>query len=349
MNTTMLRLSILLLPAVLYGCAVSEAPAVTAEQSVPVRVAEVELALLDVSLRAVGAVAPRDEVRLSFKTPGVIASIDVHEGDQVRAGQVLAVLEQTEVEAAVRQAEAATAKARRDLDRAHALFADGVATREQVQDLTTALQMAVASQEAAQFNARFTRIVAPADGVVMRRLGEPRELVAAGQPLLVVGMTGRGWVIRAALTDRDVVRVHVDDEAMVSLDAYPQYEFAGFVTKIAAAADPATGTYQMEVLVDPGDVALVQGLVARVQVHDGREEARPVVPVTALLEADGGRAVVFLVDSQRLIARRLLVTTGRFAGDRVEISAGLSAGERVVIEGAAYLRDGDAVRVLGAG
>jgi len=347
MNSTNRMVPVLMLLIVGGGCAVREAPAVTAEQSVPVRVAAVENALLDVSLRAVGAVAPRDEVRLSFKTPGVIASIDVREGDAVREGQVLAVLEQAEMNAALRQAEAAAAKAQRDLDRARALFADGVATREQVQDLTTALQMARASQDSADFNAKFTRITAPADGVVTRRLGEPRELVAAGQPLLVVGVTSRGWVVHASLADRDVVRVAIDDEAVVELDAYPGRSFLGRVTRIAAAADAGTGTYQLEVLVDPDDARLIQGLVARVQVHDGREAARPVVPLTALLEADSGKAVVFVVDPQRLVARRVLVATGRFAGDRVEISQGLTAGERVVVEGAAYLREGDAVRVLG--
>lgn len=349
MNTTVVRVPLMVLSVFLCGCAVREAPAITAEQSVPVRIARVESALLDASLHAVGTVAPRDEVRLSFKMPGVIASIEVHEGDLVRQGQVLAELEQAEMDAAVRQARSATAKAQRDVDRARALFADGVATREQLQDLTTAFQMARASQDSAEFNARFTRIEAPADGVLMRRLGEPHELVAAGQPLLVVGVTSRGWVIHASLTDRDVVRVHARDRATVALDAYPDREFVGSVTKIAAAADPATGTYRMEVLLEPGDAHLMQGLVARVEVRDGREEARPVVPMTALLEADGGKAVVFMVDPQTLVARRLVVTTGRFAGDRVEISRGLSLGDRVVVEGSAYLRDGDAVRVLGAG
>ena len=245
------------------------------------RIAQVELLSLDDSLHAVGVVAPRDEVRLSFKTGGVVASIEVQEGDAVREGQVLAMLEQDEMDATLRQVRIATAKAQRDLDRARALYADGVATQEQVQDLTTALQMARATQDSAEFNARFTRIVAPADGVVMQRLAEPRELVAPGQPLLRVGMTSRGWVVKAALTDRDVVRVRADDEATVFLDAYPTHELPGRVTKIAAAADPATGTYEMEVLVEPGEVRLVSGLVARAQVRDGRESARPAVPLAA--------------------------------------------------------------------
>lgn len=335
-----------LLAACLAGCIASDAPATPAEQAVPVRIAQVELLSLDDSLHAVGVVAPRDEVRLSFKTGGVVASIDVQEGDTVREGQVLAVLEQAEMDATLRQVRIATAKAQRDLDRARALYADGVATQEQVQDLTSALQMARANQDSAEFNARFTRIEAPADGVVMQRLAEPRELVAPGQPLLRIGVTSRGWVVKASLTDRDVVRVRVDDRASVFLDAYPASELPGRVAKIAAAADPATGTYEMEVLVEPGEVRLVSGLVARTQVRDGRESARPAVPLTALLEADSGKAVAFVVDRQRLLARRVVVSIGRFAGDRVEVTGGLELTDAVVVEGAAYLRDGDTVRIL---
>lgn len=346
MNIAIKLLPSFLLAAWLAGCVASDAPATPAEQSVPVRIAQVELLSLDDSLHAVGAVAPRDEVRLSFKTGGVVASIEVQEGDAVREGQVLAMLEQDEMDATLRQVRISTAKAQRDLDRARALYADGVATQEQVQDLTTALQMARATQDSAEFNARFTRIEAPADGVVMQRLVEPRELVAPGQPLLRVGMTSRGWVVKVALTDRDVVRVRVDDEATVFLDAYPTHEFPGRVAKIAAAADPATGTYEMEVLVEPGEVRLVSGLVARAQIRDGRESARPAIPLAALLEADSGKAVVFVIDRQRLLARRTVVSTGRFAGDRVEITGGLETTDVVVIEGAAYLRDGDSVRIL---
>ena len=337
-------LSVALLAAA--GCGVGEAPATPAEVEVPVRLADVGKLPLDVSLRAVGVVAPRDDVRLSFKAPGIVAAVHVREGDEVRAGQLLAELEQAEMDAALRQARAGAAKAQRDLDRARALFADGVATEEQVQDLTTALQMAKASLDSAEFHARFTRIEAPEDGVVLSRLGEPREMVSPGQPLLVLGVTSRGWVVEAAIADRDVVRVKVGDEATVELDAFPGRAFRATVSTIAAAADPATGTYRMKATVEADGARFVQGLVARVRVRDGRREAKPVVPLTALLEADSGRAVVFVVDPAALVARRTMVSTGRFAGEMVEITQGLDGTEKVVVEGAAYLQDGDRVRLV---
>ncbi|HXV40740.1 MAG TPA: efflux RND transporter periplasmic adaptor subunit [Steroidobacteraceae bacterium] len=330
----------------LAGCGNGQQPA--AEQAAaPVRVAVVETAPATASLRAVGAVAPADEVRLSFKSGGVVRSIEVQQGERVRAGQLLATLLQDEVAAAVTQARAVADQAARDLERGRALLADEVATREQVEGLTTANAVAQAQLRTALFNARHARIEAPADGVVLRRLAEPDELVAAGQPVLVVGNTGGGWIVRAALSDRDVVRVQEGQAAEVTLDAFPGRRFSGRVTEIAAAADPQTGTYEMKLAVDPAGARFVQGLVAKVVIAGDESESVAVVPVTSLLEADGSEATVFVV-AESGIAKRVAVQTGRLLGERVEVLGGLVPGDRVVTEGAAWLDDNDAVRVLDA-
>lgn len=318
-----------------------------ARPAAPVRVAMVETAPATESLRAIGVIAPADEVRLAFKTGGLIRAIHVEQGERVRQGQLLATLADDEVASAVAQAQALADKAERDLERGRALLADEVATREQVEDLATARSVANAALRSALFNARHARIEAPADGVVQRRLAEPDELVAAGQPVLVVGNTGAGWIVRTALTDRDVVRVQSGSTAEVTLDAFPDKRFAATVTEISAAADPDTGTYEMELAIDPQGERFVQGLVAKVVIADPDAASVPVVPVTALLEADGRAALVFVVAEG--VAKRVSVRTGRLLGERVEVVAGLAPGDRVVTEGAAWLDDNDAVRVLDGG
>jgi RND family efflux transporter MFP subunit len=319
-------------------------PAVPA--ATPVRVATVETAAAADLLRAVGYVAPADEVRLAFKTGGIVRAIHVDQGERVRRGQLLATQADDEVAAAVTQARALADQADRDLERGRALFADEVATREQVEDLSTARAIADASLRAAEFNARHARIEAPADGIVLQRLAEPNELVAAGQPVLVVGNTGSGWIVRAALVDRDVVRVQAGMTGEVTLDALPGRVFRATVVEVAAAADPATGTYEMKLALEAGDARLVQGLVAKVTLAGPRPEPVPVVPVTALLEADGGDATVFVVGTGNAVVRRVPVRLGRLVGERIEVLGGVAPGDRVVTEGAAWLSDGAAVRVL---
>ena len=98
-------------------------------------------------------------------------------------------------------------KARRDLERGRRLRVDEVATEEQVENLTTAYNVARANLRTARFNAQFARIEAPADGIVFERLVEGGELVQPGQPVVVLGATGSGWVVRIGLADRDAVRI----------------------------------------------------------------------------------------------------------------------------------------------
>jgi RND family efflux transporter MFP subunit len=311
----------------------------------PVRVAEPVAAPLDDAVRAVGVLGPKDEARLAFKTGGVIEAIRVDEGAAVKAGQVLAYVRQTEVGASVEQARQAAEKAERDLNRGKALFADGVATEEQVQDLTTAYRVASAAQRSAEFNAAYARIVAPADGVVLRKLAQANELVQAGQPVLVVGAQTRGWVVRLGLADRDVVRFRVGDPARVEFDAFPGHGFDGTVSNLASSADPQTGTFTVEVQLEPRGVRFVQGLVARVSLSPHDTQVAQVLPITALIEANGSEASVFVLDARSSAVHRVAIRIGRLRDGAVEVLGGLAPDARVVVDGAAFLVDGEAVRV----
>ena len=213
---------------------------------------------------------------------------------------MLAELKQTEIEASVEAARQAAQKAARDLARGRSLLADGVATEETVQDLTTAERVAAAALSSAEFNAAHARIVAGGAGVVLRKLAEVNELVQAGQTVLVVGGAHRGWIVRTGLADRDVVRVRPGDAARIEFDAWPGRAFDGRVSNIASAADPATGTFTVELQLDPGDARFAQGLVARVALHPRQDGngggVSRVIPLTALVEANDREGGVFVMD-----------------------------------------------------
>ena len=332
------------------GCSHEGTPAAPSAPATPVRAAPVETVELSGAVRAVGTLEPETEIRLSFKAGGVVERIAVHAGDGVSRGQLLATIRRTEVDTALAQAAEAEAKARRDLERGRRLRADEVATEEQVQDLATAWNVARANLDSARFNARYSRIEAPQDGVVLSRLAEPDELVQAGQPVLVLGGTSDGWVVRTALADRDAVRVQPGSVARVSFDAFPGREFAGRVTRVGSSADPYTGTFDVEIAVAPGGARFARGLVARVSL-DVRDAGEPttgtVVPVSAIVEASGTNATVFVLDTRERVARRRQVQVGPIVGDRVVVVAGVADGEQVITDGAAWLTDGESVQVAG--
>jgi RND family efflux transporter MFP subunit len=336
---------IALLPLALAACsaAPAERPA-AAESAVPVRTAPVRIEAIARPVTATGTLGPKEEVTLSFKVGGVIDRILVDEGRTVRAGELLATLQLNEIDAAVTRARSAAEKAERDLARAQRLYHDSVATLEQVQDAETGREVAAAELRTAEFNRRYAVILAPAAGVILRRSAEPGELVQPGTPILTLGSRSRGTVVRAALADRDVVRVSHGDSASVRFDAVPDRTLDGTVTEIAAAADPATGTYRVEITV-PGAAGLASGLVGTVEIRPRVEQRMALVPVEAVLEADGTHATVFALSTDGLHAERRQVRIGFLAGDRVAVAAGLEGVRTVVTDGAAYLDDGAAVRV----
>ena len=314
------------------------------ETEIPVRVVEVGTTDQAAFIEAPGTLAPREELQLGFKMGGVVARIAVREGDRVRAGQVLAALELTEIDAHVARAQSALNKAERDLARARNLYADSVATLEQVQNATTALEVARSDYETARFNRRYAVIVAPADGAVLRRAAEPGELVGAGQKVLTLGNEAAGLIVRAGLPDRDAVRVRAGDAAEVVFDAFPGQVFAGRVRQIGAAANLQTGTYTVEIALANAPRALA-GLIGRARIQPSAREHTALVPIDAITEADGDHAVVYALAADGTV-RRLTVRIGPISGDRVSVLSGLEGVTRIVTAGSAYLSDGAKVRVI---
>jgi membrane fusion protein, multidrug efflux system len=328
----------LLLTLALAACGREHAAVPPALDAVPVRLAPVTRERVARPVAATGVLGPKEEVPLGFKIGGVIGRILVDEGQTVHAGDTLAALDLSEIDAGVTRARSVAEKAERDLVRAQRLYQDSVATLEQVQNAQTGRDVAAAELETASFNRRYAVIIAPAAGVMLRRTAEPGQLVSSGTPILVLGSWSRGVVLRAALADRDVLRVRRGDRATVRFGALPDAVLEGVVSEIAAAADPMTGTYRVEVTL-PGAAGLASGLVGQVEIAPGAATEVSLVPVEAVLEADGSFATVFTLSPDGTHVQRRAVRIGFLAGDRVAIISGLAGVRSVVTDGAAYLDD----------
>jgi RND family efflux transporter MFP subunit len=284
-------------------------------------------------------------MRLSFKMGGVVRRIYVQEGDVVKRGQRLAEIELTEVGAQVEQARQMADKAQRDLKRGENLYADQVISLEQLQDLRTQAAMTGAQFNSAQFNLGYSVISAPRDGKVLRKLAEERELIPAGTPVLVFGESDRGYVVRAALADREIVNVKIGDKGEIRMDAFPGQPLSGTIVEIASAADERTGMFPIEVQFDTPPPRLVSGLVTRLRLAP-TTDTPPLtyIPMSALVEGDGDRASVFVIDGGKALRRDVRVAF--ITADSIALESGLATGEAVVTDGALFLENGEAVEVL---
>lgn len=334
------------LAAVLLAAGCSARTAEVEAQATPVRTQAAVAGPATPLIATTGRVVTKDEMRLSFKVGGLVKHIAVEEGQQVRAGQLLVQIEPAEVNAQVEQARQLAEKAERDLARGERLYQDQVISLEQLEDLRTQAALARAQRRAAEFNRGYADIVAPRDGIVLRKLAEERELVPAGEPVIVVGARDGGYVARAALADREVVQLALGDPAEIRMDAWPELLVPGTLVEISRAADERSGLFPVEVRLDAVPVQLASGLVAKLRLHPAaaRKEQLTYVPIGALVEGDGDRASVFVIEGGH--ARRRAVRVAFIAAESVALAEGLEPGETVVTDGALFLEDGEAIEVV---
>jgi len=360
-----------LLTISLLACSDEEAPKTTVATQKQVETVIAEKVTFNESIFATGRLSSEEEIKLSFKTGGVIKAINVQEGQRVRAGQILASLDLDEIRAQVQQADLgvtqssiqidnaniALERAERDLKNVQGLYADSVATLEQLEDAQFAVRNAKNQLEAAQkgknyseqnkevadFNLRYSKIVAPGSGTILRKLASPNELVGPGTPVLLFGTNDKAMVIKVNITDKDIIHVRLGDDATVEFDAYPKLKFDGTVTEIASMADPYTGTYEVEIQVDPKGKELLSGFIGSVYIHAKEQRELVSIPVDALVTGDGERVEIFVAENGR--AMQTQVEVFRMEGDNMLISHGLEAGQEVIVKGAGYLQNEDSVLI----
>jgi RND family efflux transporter MFP subunit len=317
--------------------------AVAAAPAVAVRLADVPRGPVARPVRGTGVLRLKSEVDLSFKVGGIVAAVLVEEGATVKKGQLLARLDPTEVDVALRQAKDGQAKAERDLERVKRLHASGSLPVADLQNAETGASMARASVDAAGFNAQRSAIYASDDGRIDRRMVEPGEVLAPGRPVFHMSGRSKGAVVRLGLTDRDVLRVRDGDVARVVLDARPELELPARITQIATVASPGAGTFDVEVRLDSLPEGLLSGLTAKVEIrHD--ETVSAVVPIGALVEGHGDQASVFVADGPR--AKKLAVRIAFLQGDRAALASGLESVEHVVDSGSSQLAEGTTLRIV---
>jgi RND family efflux transporter MFP subunit len=217
------------------------------------------------------------------------------------------------------------------------LYSDSVATLEALQDTRTALDAAKANLEIANFNLQHARIVAPANGRILKRFVEENEMTGPGTPVFYFGSSEASWIIRLGVTDRELVSLSPGDSADITFDAYPGQKFEGTVTEISESVDARSGTFEVEVTLDDTKARLVSGFVARVTIFPAKKSGHLLVPVEALVEARKDSAYIYVLDDGAGQAAKRKVSVGEIIGDQVIILSDLKTTDRVITAGGAYL------------
>ena len=331
----------------------------------PVVAALVRSESMDVRLAALGNVVPRNSVVVRSRVDGPLLRLHFKEGQQVKAGQLLAEIDPLPLQATMAQMNGQFARdqaqlqnAQIDLDRYKGLLATDSIARQQVDTQEAAVrqyQGVVAANrgqvDAARLQLGYTRITAPISGQVGLRQVDPGNIIRASDANGLVSITQMDPItVVFAIPEAQVATVikRMREDATVPVEAWDNTQKirlgAGKLISTDNQIDAATGTLKLKAEFANTDGLLFPNQFVHVRVLLGQETGLVVVPVPAVQRGSQG-TFAYVVKPDSTVSMRP-VKTGMVDGERIAIVSGLAAGERVVIDGADKLREGARVEVI---
>jgi len=354
-GTGRLALVVLALALTLAGCS---KPAEKVEEVRPVRAIKMAAADTQAVAQFPGEVRARYESRLGFRVGGKIVSRKVEVGSMVKRGQVLMQLDPQDLQLAQTQSSAALSAAESNLELAKAELARYKDLREKnfvsqavLDAKETAYRSARASRDQAAAALRTQRnqtgygnLVADVDGVVTGIDAETGQVVAAGTPVVRLAQLGEKEIV-ISIPEDQVDALRKVQDVTVRTWANPKQAIPGKLRELSPVADAATRTYTAKISIPnaPADVRL--GMTAYVTFNSAAQGPMLRVPLSALVQNQGGSAV-WVVENGAV--RLAPVQLAGASGNDMLIGSGLTPGQIVVTAGVHLLKPGQKVTLLDA-
>lgn len=314
-----------------------------AKEPVPVSVAAVAAGPVSSYLSATANLIPDNEVQVLTEAEGRVARLLADEGDWIRQGQPLAVLNRQDAEIALNKARVREANAILGYQRGEKMNEQGLISQVDFDKLR--MERDLASQEVAEAELRLskTTVRAPFAGRITARTVETGQHVRPGEALFKIADFDP-LVADIHLPEKDVLGLKTGREARITLKADEAVRFRGRIRQISPVVDLGTGTVKVTVeALRPFPESVRPGGFVAIDIVRETRPAALLLPREAVLR-ELQSAHVFVAKNG--VAEKRNVTLGLEEGDRVEIRSGLAAGERVIVAGQGNLRHGSPVRVL---
>lgn len=329
---------VLAAPLMVAGCHKAPQAGIPELPPMTVRVQTVERKPLVATEDVVGTVRPKLSATIEAKVSGRIEQMLVAPGQSVKTGEMLVRLDGREIQARCDQAVATRQQAENDFKRVADLMGQKILSQAEFDAAESRFRVADAAVNEAKTMMNYTRITAPFDGVITRKLADVGDLAAPGKTLLQMENPMQ-LRIEADVPEALIGNVRLGDKLAVQITGVAD-SLAGVIAELSPAADPNSRTSLVKLDL-PNAAGLRSGQFGRVSVPIGEVDSIR-VPLAAVLQR-GQMEMVFVVADGR--AQLRLVKSGRRVRGEVEIVSGLGSGEQIVSHGAAELTDGQTVTI----
>lgn len=310
--------------------------------AIPVETAMATRGAISAYYSTTATLEAEEEAMVVAKVQGILKSLNVEEGHYVKAGQVMADLEDEQLAIEASRAKATMDRLYNEFQRNKELYGRKLISAEQFENSKFEYESQKAAYDLAQLKVEYSKIKAPISGVVSQRLIKVGNMVNANQevfkitdfdPLLAV----------LHVPEHEMGKIKPNQETTLQVDAISGKTFSGRVLRISPVVNPESGTFKVTVAVRDASRQLKPGMFGRVRiVYDTRKNAL-MIPKAAVMTEDGANSVYVLND--KLVFRRT-VETGYVNGANIEVLEGLTDGDSVVTIGHSSLQDSALVQVV---
>jgi RND family efflux transporter MFP subunit len=320
-------------------------------------------------LTASGYVVAQRKASVSSKGTGVLVYLGVVEGDKVKAGQIIARLDDRDIVAQLDQAKsnlqlykAQLKEAENNYNREKELFSRGLSSQQDFDQAEANYKSLLANIDIAQAGIRAAEVAlenmiirAPFDGTVLTKNAEVGEIVApfgastTSRAAVVTIADMTSLMVETDVSESNIEKIKQDLDCEIVLDAYPDKSYQGYVFKIVPTADRSKATVLVKVGFKSYDSRVLPEMSAKVsflsEKNEGEENQLPIltIPLSAVDELNG-KKIVYVVKDDKAIQKE--ITTGRLLGNYVEVVSGLKEGDEIIDNLNEKIKDGVQVKVL---
>lgn len=322
----------------------------------PVKVVEIAKAGDTRKLDYSGSVKARTEMNLGFRVAGKITERLVDIGDRVTPGDVLARVDATDYQLAVRTAEANLAAAERGVEttdlvnkRAEQLFDKSVAPKSQVEQASLSHDQAISQRDAAlsaldqaKNQVSYTELKAGQNGIVTAINADTGQVVGSGTAVVTVAVDGEKEV-QIAVPENDIAEFKPGKTVKASFWADDRLVLDGKVREVSGSADQQSRTFAVRVSL-PNDPQVLLGMTATIEANVSNGNSYVSIPLSALAEKDG-KKMVWTVDRDTSTVHGRDIKVADFTGAGVHVIEGLDSGDLVVAAGTQFMSENLKVKV----
>ena len=309
--------------------------------AIPVKVAVVKKGDIAMFLMQTTTIEAKRQVDILAKVPGQVIKLTTEEGMRVKKGDLLAKLDEVEIQIEFMKTKISMETDKAMLTRARSMLEKNLIAEENYETTRLQYESSKAAHEAARIQMEYTNIRSPFNGVITARNIELGQRVSVNQSIFIVADFDP---LRAKIyiPEKDIGRIFEDQEAKIAVEAEPGLEFAGRVTMVSPVVDPASGTSKVTIDIEDDKGKLKPGMFATVFITTETHHDALIIPKRSLiLESDIDQVYVYREGN----AHKVTLTLGFASGDDLEVLSGLQEGDLVVTAGQDGLREGLPIRI----